>query len=44
MEIIAYIFVGLVVIIMGACSITPMVISSLSKEDREAMGIKSKED
>ena len=44
MEIIAYIVLGLVVLVMGACSITPMVISSLSKEDREAMGIKSKED
>ena len=44
MEIIAYIVVGLVVLIIGACSITPMVISSLSKENREAMGIKSKED
>lgn len=44
MEIIAYIIVGLVVLVMGACSITPMVIGSLSKKDREAMGIKSKED
>lgn len=35
----AYIVVGLVTIIMGACAIAPMLFGSMSKEDRAANGI-----
>ena len=44
MEIIAYILIGLFTLVMGACAITPLLIGSMSKEDREAAGIKLKED
>ncbi len=44
MKVIAYIIIGLIILVVGACSITPIVISSISKEEREAMGIKFKED
>ena len=43
MEIIGYIVIGIVTLVMGACAITPLVVSRMSKEEREAAGIVWKE-
>jgi hypothetical protein len=43
MEIISYIIIGLVALIMGACAVTPIILDSMSKEEREAAGIVWKE-
>jgi hypothetical protein len=43
MEIVAYIFIGLITLIMGACAVTPIILDSMSKEEREAAGIVWKE-
>jgi hypothetical protein len=43
MEIIGYIIIGLVALIMGACAVTPIILDSMSKEEREAAGIVWKE-
>jgi predicted cobalt transporter CbtA len=43
MEIIGYIIIGLVASIMGACAVTPIILDSMSKEEREAAGIVWKE-
>lgn len=43
MEIIAYILIGLITLIMGACAVTPIILDSMSKEEREAAGIVWKE-
>jgi hypothetical protein len=43
MEIVAYILIGLITLIMGACAVTPIILDSMSKEEREAAGIVWKE-
>lgn len=43
MEIVAYILIGLITLIMGACAVTPIIVSRMSKEEREAAGIVWKE-
>ena len=43
MEIIGYIIIGLVTLVMGACAVTPLIASRMSKEEREAAGIVWKE-
>lgn len=43
MEIVAYIIIGLITLIMGACAVTPIILDSMSKEEREAAGIVWKE-
>ena len=43
MEIVAYILIGLITLIMGACAVTPIILDSMSKEEREAAGIGWKE-
>lgn len=39
MEIIAYVFAGVFTLLMSACAIGPMILSSMSKEEREDAGI-----
>jgi hypothetical protein len=43
MEIVAYILIGLITLVMGACAVTPIILDSMSKEEREAAGIVWKE-
>lgn len=43
MEIIAYIIIGIVTLVMGTCAVTPTILDSMSKEEREAAGIVWKE-
>lgn len=43
MEIVAYILIGLITLIMGACAVTPIILDSMSKEERETAGIVWKE-
>jgi hypothetical protein len=42
MEIIAGIIIVGVIILLGACAITPLVIGSLSAEEKKEMGIEDK--
>jgi hypothetical protein len=44
MEVLGYIIIGLVTLVMGACAFGPVIIGSMSKEEREAAGIVWKED
>lgn len=41
---ISYGIVGAIVLIMLGCAVTPMLLDSMSKEEREAAGIVWKED
>lgn len=43
-QIIGYVFAGIITLIMGGCAVTPMLLDSMSKEEREATGIAWKED
>ena len=43
MEIVAYKLIGLITLIRGACAVTPIILDSMSKEEREAAGIVWKE-
>lgn len=43
MEILGYIIIGLVTLVVGACALTPIVLGSMSKEERDAAGIVYKE-
>ena len=43
MEIIGYIIIGIVTLVMGACAVTPLIVSRMPKEEREAAGIVWKE-
>jgi hypothetical protein len=44
MQVIGYTFVGVISLILGGCAITPVLLDSMSKEEREAAGIVWKED
>lgn len=44
MEVLGYIIIGLVTLVMGACAFAPVIIGSMSKEERDAAGIVWKED
>lgn len=37
--IVGAIVIGVVVLIMGACAVTPLILSSMSKEELDAAGI-----
>lgn len=42
MAILAYIIIGVVTLLMTACAVTPIVINSMSKTERNEMGVESK--
>lgn len=42
MTIVAYIIIGLVTLVMAVCSVTPMIIDSMSEEERKEMGVERK--
>lgn len=42
MTIVAYIIIGLVTLIIGACAVTPMIIDSMSEEERKEIGVERK--
>ena len=44
MEMLGYIIIGLVTLVMGACAFGPVIIGSMSKEERDAADIVWKED
>jgi len=42
MTIVAYIIIGLVTLVMAACAVTPMIIDSMSEEERKEIGVERK--
>lgn len=43
-QILGYAFAVVITLIMGGCAVTPMILDSMPKEEREAAGIVWKED
>jgi uncharacterized membrane protein len=43
-QILSYVLVGIIFLVILGCAVTPVILDSMSKEEREAAGIVWKED